>query len=103
MAARRAATASQAARNTLPRFDTNVTVGGAHSQKEGKVLRLVRYSFVALLVLLPAQVVAGPAEEASGVIDRWATAFNANDADAVVKLWRDAAGALHIRHDQAWT
>jgi uncharacterized protein (TIGR02246 family) len=80
--------------NTLPRFDTNVTVGVAHSQKEGKVLRLVRYSFVALLMLLPAQVLAGPAEEASVVIDRWAAALNANDADAVVKLYAPD-GLLH--------
>jgi len=42
-----------------------------HSQKEGKVLRVVQYFFVTLLVLLPAHALAGPAEEASAVIDRW--------------------------------
>jgi len=65
-----------------------------HSQKEGKVPRLVQYFFVALLVLLPAQALAGPAEEASAVIDRWAAAVNANDADAVVKLY-GADGLVH--------
>ena len=58
------------------------------------MLRLVRYSLVTLLVLLPAQALAGPAEEASAVIDRWAAAFNANDAEAVVKLYA-ADGLVH--------
>src|ERR1700730_8511033 len=43
--------------------------------------------FAALLVLWPVHAFAGPAEEASAVIDRWAAAFSANDADAVVKLY----------------
>src|SRR5262245_60548426 len=128
--------------------------------------RVVQCLLAGILVLSPAQALASPAEDASAVIDRWAAAFNANDADAVVKLYapdgllhgtscptlnagtsaiseyfkvlpgsgnkvtlvtdtwspsvtpprwasdsyefksaqgRDAAGALHIRHDQAWT
>jgi len=47
--------------------------------------------FAALLVLWPVHVFAGPAEEASAVIDRWAAAFGANDADAVVKLYTSDA------------
>jgi hypothetical protein len=43
---------------------------------------------------LPAQALAGPAEEGSAVIDRWAAAVNANDADAVVKLYAPD-GLLH--------
>src|SRR5438128_11048861 len=67
-----------------------------HSRREGegRMLRLVRYFFVTLLLLLPAQALAGPAEKASAVIDRWAAAFNANDAEAVVKLYA-ADGLLH--------
>src|SRR5260221_9639202 len=65
-----------------------------HSQKEGKVPRLVQYFFVALLVLLPPHALAGPAEEASAVIDRWAAAYNANDAAAAVKLYAPD-GLLH--------
>ena len=58
------------------------------------MLRRVQYFFVGLVVLLPAQALAGPAEEASAVIDRWAAAFNVNDAEAVVKLYA-ADGLLH--------
>ena len=59
------------------------------------MLRVVQYLSVGLLVLLPAQALAGgPAEEASAVIDRWAAAVNANDADAVVKLYAPD-GLLH--------
>lgn len=47
--------------------------------------------FAALLVLWPVHAFAGPAEEASAVIDRWAAAFSANDADAVVKLYTSDA------------
>src|SRR5438874_499741 len=65
-----------------------------HSPREGRMLRLVQYFFVGLVVLLPAQALAGSAEEASAVIDRWAAGFNANDAAAVVKLYT-ADGLLH--------
>ena len=43
--------------------------------------------FAALLILWPLHALAGPAEDASAVIDRWAAALSANDADAVVKLY----------------
>jgi uncharacterized protein (TIGR02246 family) len=64
------------------------------SQKEGKMLRVVQCLLAGVLVLLPAQALASPAEDASAVIDRWAAAFNANDADAVVKLYAPD-GLLH--------
>ena len=47
--------------------------------------------FATLIVLWPVHAFAGPAEEASAVIDRWAAAFSANDADAVVKLYTSDA------------
>jgi uncharacterized protein (TIGR02246 family) len=40
-----------------------------------------------LLSLGPAAALAGPAEEASAVIDRWAAAYSANDPDAVADLY----------------
>ena|ERR1700693_240510 len=47
--------------------------------------------FAALLVLWPVHAFAGPAEDASALIDRWATAFSTNDANAVVKLYTSDA------------
>jgi uncharacterized protein (TIGR02246 family) len=41
----------------------------------------------ALLILWPLHALAGPAEDASAVIDRWTAALAANDADAVAKLY----------------
>lgn len=41
----------------------------------------------ALFVLWPLHAFAGPAEDASAVIDRWAAAIGANDANAVAKLY----------------
>ena len=58
------------------------------------MLRVVQCLLAGVLVLLPAQALASPAEDASAVIDRWAAAFNANDADAVVKLYAPD-GLLH--------
>jgi uncharacterized protein (TIGR02246 family) len=46
---------------------------------------------VALLVLWPLHAFAGPAEDASAVIDRWAAAIGANDANAVAKLYTSDA------------
>jgi uncharacterized protein (TIGR02246 family) len=42
---------------------------------------------VALLALTSVVVRAGPADEVSAVVDRWAAAFNANDVDALVNLY----------------
>jgi uncharacterized protein (TIGR02246 family) len=49
--------------------------------------RFTRIMILAVVVLTPVIAVAGPAEDASTVIDRWAAAFSANDLDAVVKLY----------------
>ena len=43
------------------------------------------------LVLLPTSVLAGPAEDASAIIERWAATYNANDADAITKLYTSDA------------
>jgi hypothetical protein len=53
-----------------------------------------RALLVMLLALTPAVAFGGPAEEASAVIDRWVTVFNANDPDAVVKLYAPDATLL---------
>jgi hypothetical protein len=46
---------------------------------------------VALLVLIPVVAVAGPAEDANAVVDRWSAAYSSNDPELVVKnYWPDA-------------
>ena len=40
-----------------------------------------------ILLLVPISASAGPAEDANAIVDRWAAAFSANDAEAVVKLY----------------
>jgi uncharacterized protein (TIGR02246 family) len=55
------------------------------------MMRLIQVLSVGLLMLLPANTFAGPAEEASAVIDRWVDGMSANDADAVVKLYTSDA------------
>ena len=47
--------------------------------------------FAALLMSWPLHALAGPAEDASAAIDRWAAAFSANDANALVKLYTSDA------------
>ena len=42
---------------------------------------------VVLLVLVPIEALAGPSEGVASTINRWAMAFNANDVDALVKLY----------------
>ena len=53
--------------------------------------RRLKFIFAALLALGPVHALAGPAEDASAVIDRWAAAISANDANAVVKLYTSDA------------
>ena len=46
---------------------------------------------IALLVLIPVAAVAGPAEDANAVVDRWSAAYSSNDPELVVKnYWPDA-------------
>ncbi len=43
------------------------------------------------LILVPMIAVAGPAEDANAVVDRWSAAYSSNDPDAVVRnYWPDA-------------
>ena len=48
-------------------------------------LRLVL--FLAVLTLMPLPCAAGSADDASVVVERWVTAFNSNDVDALVSLY----------------
>jgi uncharacterized protein (TIGR02246 family) len=49
--------------------------------------RLGQVLVIALLLLAPLRVLAGPSEDVASAVDHWATAFNANDVDALVKLY----------------
>ena len=53
--------------------------------------RLVRFIFVALLLGWPVTGVAGPAEDGAAAIDRWGAAYNANDLDALMKVYASDA------------
>lgn len=59
--------------------------------------------FAALLILWPLHALAGPAEDASTVIDHWAAALGANDADAVVKLYTSDALVHSITGSKLYT
>jgi uncharacterized protein (TIGR02246 family) len=59
---------------------------------------LTRVLIIVLLALGPTGAAfASPADEASAVIDHWAAAYTANDADAVVKLYAPDAILLGTR------
>ena len=47
---------------------------------------LARAIYIAL-ALAAAPAVAGPAEEASAIVDQWSATYSANDRDALVKLY----------------
>jgi uncharacterized protein (TIGR02246 family) len=42
---------------------------------------------LAVLALMPVLSAAGPADDAGAVVERWMTAFNSNDVDALVSLY----------------
>jgi ketosteroid isomerase-like protein len=42
---------------------------------------------IALLILTPIRLSAGPSEDVASAVDHWAMAFNANNVDALVKLY----------------
>jgi uncharacterized protein (TIGR02246 family) len=46
-----------------------------------------RALLIVLIALAPAGAFAGPAEDASALIDRWAATYTANDADAITALY----------------
>jgi uncharacterized protein (TIGR02246 family) len=47
--------------------------------------QLARFAFIALMLMFPALAVAGPAEDANAVIDRWSAAYSSNDPETVAK------------------
>jgi uncharacterized protein (TIGR02246 family) len=49
--------------------------------------RLGRVLFLVLAMLVPVAASAGPAEDVAAALDRWVKTFNANDVDALVKLY----------------
>jgi uncharacterized protein (TIGR02246 family) len=51
----------------------------------------LRLLVVAILIWTPTCALAGPAEDASAAIDRWAATYTANDADAITKLYASDA------------
>lgn len=56
-----------------------------------KLLYSVRLIIVAIMWILPALALAGPAEEGNAAIDRWSAAYTSNNVDAVVaSYWPDA-------------
>src|SRR2546423_10713129 len=58
--------------------------------REGN-LRKFQFLFIALLVLIPWTAIAGPAEDANAVVDRWSASYSANDSEVVVQnYWPDA-------------
>jgi hypothetical protein len=55
------------------------------------VTQFFRLVFVVAVLMLPAVALAGPAEDANAVIDRWSAAYTSNDPEAVAQLyWPDA-------------
>jgi uncharacterized protein (TIGR02246 family) len=55
------------------------------------IVRFARLVSIALILISPASVLAGPAEEANAVINRWSAAYSSNDPEAVVKNYRPDA------------
>jgi hypothetical protein len=51
------------------------------------MLRFARLFVLALVVFMPAVSNAGPAEEGAAAIDRWNAAYNANDLEALLKVY----------------
>jgi uncharacterized protein (TIGR02246 family) len=47
--------------------------------------QLARFAFIALMLMFPALAVAGPAEDANAVIDRWSAAYSSNDPETIAK------------------
>jgi uncharacterized protein (TIGR02246 family) len=53
--------------------------------------KYVQILSISLLMLMPGMALAGPAEDANSVLERWSAAFSANDPEGVVRIyWLDA-------------
>lgn len=62
-----------------------------HIQGVQRIGRFAWLFLTGLLVMSPVPAAAGTAEDANAAIDRWSTAYSANDVEAVVKnYWPDA-------------
>jgi hypothetical protein len=58
---------------------------------EQKMVRVARFVFITLILILPAVALAGPAEDANAVVDRWSASYSGNDPENVAKnYWPDA-------------
>jgi uncharacterized protein (TIGR02246 family) len=57
------------------------------TSQEEPMGRLGRVLFFALMMLVPGAASAGPAEDVQAALDKWVAMFNANDVDALVKLY----------------
>jgi len=55
---------------------------------------IIRTALTALLLCVASTAFGGAADDANALIDRWATVFNANDAEAVVSLYSSDAVLL---------
>ena len=57
----------------------------------GKMIRVAQFFFITSILILPAVALAGPAEDANGVVDRWSASYSGNDPENVAKnYWSDA-------------
>jgi hypothetical protein len=61
-------------------------MGAASSPRLAKMMQPSWLFLVGLILMSPAVAVAGPAEEANAVVDRFSAAYTSNDPEAVVKL-----------------
>jgi uncharacterized protein (TIGR02246 family) len=61
------------------------------------MVRPVAFVFACLVAFNPVGAVAGPAEDAAAVIEKWSATYSANDPDALVKLYAPDAVLLGTR------
>ena len=55
------------------------------------MIRIAQFAFVALMLISPAVVLAGPAEDANAAVDRWSAAYSTNDPENIARnYWPDA-------------
>ena len=55
------------------------------------MVRIAQFVFIALILGSPAAALAGPAEDANAVVDRWSAAYSSNDPEIIAKnYWPDA-------------
>src|SRR5437588_6008864 len=53
--------------------------------------RMAKQVLIALLLILPAAALAGPAEDANAAVDRWSAAYSANDPETIASnYWPNA-------------